>query len=65
MTSNSHIEPLVRWVAQESPTRHAAGVNAMMDLVLADIAGLPIVAERIAGREGLGDALLLKAGTEN
>lgn len=65
MTSNSHIEPLIRWVAQESPTRHAAGVNAMMDLVLADIAGLPIVAERIAGREGLGDALLLKAGTEN
>ena len=57
-----NLQPLVDWVALESPTRHARGVNAMMDLVTADVAGLPIGVERVAGRDGLGDALLLKAG---
>lgn len=55
-------QSLIDWVRLESPTRHAAGVNAMMDLVVAEIAGLPIAVERIPGRDGLGDALVLSAG---
>ena len=53
------------WVALESPTSHPAGVNGMMDLVQKEVAGLPIAAERIPGREGLGDMVLLRAGLDN
>ena len=53
------------WIALESPTNHTPGVNGMMDLVAAEVAGLPIAVERIAGRDGLGDALLLRAGLDN
>jgi glutamate carboxypeptidase len=56
---------LIDWVALESPTRHAAGVNAMMDLVQAEVTALPIACERVAGRDGLGDALVLSAGPRN
>ncbi|SIQ42955.1 M20 family metallopeptidase [Bosea sp. TND4EK4] len=53
------------WVALESPTSHAAGVNGMMDLVAKDVAGLPIAVERVPGRDGLGDMVLLRAGLDN
>ncbi|MGL4974233.1 MAG: M20 family metallopeptidase [Bosea sp. (in: a-proteobacteria)] len=53
------------WCALESPTRHVPGVNAMMDLVEADVVGLPGEVERIGGRDGLGDSLLLRAGPAN
>jgi glutamate carboxypeptidase len=53
------------WVALESPTRHVPGVNAMMDLVAAEVQGLPVTVERIAGRDGLGDSLILRAGPAN
>jgi glutamate carboxypeptidase len=53
---------LMDWVALESPTRHVAGVNAMMDLVEAEVRGLPVGATRIPGRDGLGDTLILRAG---
>lgn len=66
MTINdSSISALSVWIALESPTHHAPGVNGMMDLVAAEVAGLPIAVERIPGRDGLGDALLLKAGLDN
>ncbi|MCO5092981.1 M20 family metallopeptidase [Bosea sp. (in: a-proteobacteria)] len=53
------------WVALESPTSDPAGVNGMMDLVEKEVAGLPIAVERIPGRDGLGDMLLLRAGPDN
>ena len=53
------------WVALESPTSHPAGLNGMMDLVQKDVAGLPIAVERIPGRDGLGDMVLLRAGLDN
>ena len=53
------------WVALESPTSHPAGVNGMMDLVQKDVAGLPIAVERIPGRDGLGDMVVLRAGLDN
>jgi glutamate carboxypeptidase len=60
--SQATLQPLIDWVALESPTRHIAGVNAMMDLVEAEMAGEPVHVERIAGRDGLGDTLVLSAG---
>lgn len=59
------IAGLIRWVETESPTSDSRGVNAMMDLVAAEAAGAGIAAERIAGRDGLGDMLVLRAGPAN
>lgn len=53
---------LAAWVEVESPTTDAAGVNRMMDLVLAEAARAGVVGERIAGRDGLGDTIVLRAG---
>lgn len=49
------------WVALESPTHHVPGVNGMMDLVTREVEGLPIAVERVPGRNGLGDNLILRA----
>lgn len=59
------VAAISRWLAVESPTRHVSGVNSMIDLVAADVAGLPVAIERIAGHDGLGDALILRAGPDN
>jgi glutamate carboxypeptidase len=56
------IEGIRRWVENESPTRNKAAVNRMLDLVAADIGGLPVHVERIAGRDGYADMLKLRAG---
>ncbi|MCX7325364.1 MAG: M20 family metallopeptidase [Hyphomicrobiales bacterium] len=61
-TSQAALQPLIDWVALESPTRHIPGVNAMMDLVEAEMASEPVRIERIAGRDGLGDTLVLSTG---
>jgi glutamate carboxypeptidase len=58
-------EDLLTWTKTESPTHDPAGVNLMMDLVVADVAGTPIAVERIPGQQGLGDALVLRAGRQN
>jgi len=65
MPDPADIETLVHWLRQESPTREAAAVNAMADLVVAEVAGTPLGVERIAGEQGLGDALILRAGPQN
>jgi glutamate carboxypeptidase len=56
------IEELSLWLKTESPTNAPDGVNRMMDLVAAEVAGASIAVERIAGRQGLGDCLVLRAG---
>lgn len=64
MNQSSEIsQKLAAWAGIESFTRDAAGVNRMMDEVAASVAGLPIDIERIAGRDGLGDIVVLKAGS--
>ncbi len=63
--SDPSVSALSVWLALESPTPHVAGVNAMMDLVAAEVEGLPIAVERIPGRDGLGDSLVLRAGADN
>jgi glutamate carboxypeptidase len=54
------IEGIRRWVETESPTSDKASVNRMIDLVQADVAGLPVKVERVPGREGFGDNLVVR-----
>ncbi|MGO4571147.1 M20 family metallopeptidase [Microvirga sp. 2TAF3] len=63
MTSAS-LDTLFSWIRTESPTHDVAGVNLMMDLVVAQMKDAPIAVERISGEQGLGDALVLRAGPQ-
>ena len=54
------IEAISAWARIESPTDCPDGVNRMMDLVAAKVAGTPVGVERVPGREGLGDTLILR-----
>jgi len=56
------IATLLEWIDIESPTSHRAGVNAMMDLVQDEGRRGGLAAERVAGTDGMGDMLLLRAG---
>lgn len=55
------LEGIRRWVMVESPSTDAAGVNRMMDLAAAAMAGLGARIERIAGRDGFADAVLARS----
>ncbi|WP_406858341.1 M20 family metallopeptidase [Alsobacter sp. KACC 23698] len=59
------LQGISRWVAIESPTRETADVNRMIDAVARDVDGTSIAVERIPGKEGLGDSLILRAGPQN
>jgi glutamate carboxypeptidase len=59
------IESLSAWARVESPTHDAVGVNAMMDLVAREADEAGIAHERVPGRDGLGDAILLRAGPQS
>jgi glutamate carboxypeptidase len=54
------IEGIKRWVEAESPTSDKAAVNRMVDIVQGDVAGLPVTVERIPGREGFADNLIVR-----
>ncbi|TGD96919.1 M20 family metallopeptidase [Methylobacterium nonmethylotrophicum] len=56
------VAAISRWLAVESPTDSAEGVNRMMDLVAEEAASLSLAAERVPGRDGFGDNLVLRAG---
>jgi glutamate carboxypeptidase len=58
------LENLCAWIRTESPTHDRAGVNRMMDLVTSAVADAPVAVERIAGEQGLGDVLVLRAGPQ-
>src|SRR5215207_5721369 len=65
MTPNTipeSLSGLALWLKTESPTHAPAGVNRMMDLVTAEVTDAPIGVERLPGRAGLGDVLVLRAG---
>ena len=51
-----------RWVENESPTGNKAAVNRMIDLIVADLDGLPVRIERIAGHQGYADMLTVRVG---
>lgn len=56
------VAAISRWLAVESPTDSADGVNRMMDLVAEEAGTLGLAAERVPGRDGFGDNLILRAG---
>src|SRR3954447_22749080 len=56
------VEAISAWARIESPTHDPDGGNCMMDLVAAEGAEAPIAVERVPGRDGLGDTLILRAG---
>jgi glutamate carboxypeptidase len=56
---------LVAWLDIESPTRHAPGVQAMIDLVAAELDGLPVALEHVPGKDGLAGALIARTGPQN
>ena len=56
------LDALSLWARTESPTNAPAGVNRMMDLVAEEAGEAGIACERIPGRDGLGDTLVLRAG---
>jgi glutamate carboxypeptidase len=61
---NATIEGLIPWLKTESPTHAPAGVNRMMDLVAVEAAEAGIASERVPGRQGLGDSVILRAGPQ-
>ncbi|WP_375457859.1 M20 family metallopeptidase [uncultured Enterovirga sp.] len=50
------------WTAVESPTSDPAGVNRVMDLAFDEASTSSVAVERVAGRDGLGDSVILRAG---
>jgi glutamate carboxypeptidase len=60
----SSLDTLFTWIRTESPTHDVAGVNLMMDLVVAQMTDTPVSVERVPGEQGLGDALILRAGPQ-
>jgi len=57
---SSMISGIQRWVEAESPTSDTAAVNRMVDLVHADVADLPVAIERVPGRNGFADNLIVR-----
>ena len=49
-----------RWVETESPTRDKAAVNRMIDAVQTDVADLAVTVERVPGRDGFADNLIVR-----
>ncbi|KPQ12247.1 MAG: glutamate carboxypeptidase [Saliniramus fredricksonii] len=58
------VERLSEWVRVESPTRNANAVNAMMDVLVSGIDESIATVERVPGRDGLGDSVILRAGPQ-
>jgi glutamate carboxypeptidase len=51
---------ILRWVEIETPSRRPDQVNRLVDLLTAELRTLPLTLERIPGRDGFGDHLILR-----
>jgi glutamate carboxypeptidase len=51
---------ILRWVEIETPSRRPDQVGRLLDLICQDLHGLPLTFERIPGRDGLGDHLIVR-----
>ena len=54
------LEGIRRWVVTESPSLDRAAVNRMVDQVQSDVTALDVSIERIPGRNGLADNLVVR-----
>src|SRR5262249_57761913 len=54
------IEGIKRWVEIESPTQSTPAVNRMVDLVQSEVGGLPVKVERVPGKNGFADNLIVR-----
>src|SRR4026209_1933693 len=54
------IDGIKRWVETESHTQRKDAVNRMIDLVQSDVSGLPVQVERVPGRDGFADNLIVR-----
>jgi glutamate carboxypeptidase len=55
------LDGIRRWVEIETPTEAPVEVNRLADLVASGYSGLPAIVERIAGRDGCGDHLIVRS----
>ena len=55
------LDGIRRWVEIESPTEAPAHVNKLGELIAQGYADLPVHIERIAGRDGCGDHLVVRS----
>jgi glutamate carboxypeptidase len=58
---NDILAGIKRWVEIETPTERPDQVNRLVGVVAEGHAGLPVTVDRIAGRDGCGDHLLVKS----
>src|SRR6201992_1108122 len=59
--ASSILDGIRRWVEIETPTEVPAQVNRLADLVTEGYRDLPATIERIAGRDGCGDHLVVRS----
>ena len=62
---NGMITGIRRWVETESPTNNQAAVNRMIDVVMADLGGLPVRVERVKGQRGFADMLKVRTAPDS
>src|SRR5260370_41243608 len=55
------LDGIRRWVEIETPTEVPAQVNKLADVVALGYRDLPVTIERIAGRSGCGDHLVMRS----
>lgn len=55
------LDHIRRWVEIETPTERPDQINHLVDIVMADHAGLPVDLERIPGTKGHGDHLVVRS----
>jgi glutamate carboxypeptidase len=55
------LDGIRRWVEIETPTEAPEQVNRLVTLVADDYRDLPVVIERVAGRDGCGDHILARS----
>ncbi len=59
--SNTILDGIRRWVEIETPTDAPEQVNKLADIVADGYRGLPATIERIAGKDGCGDHLVVRS----
>jgi glutamate carboxypeptidase len=59
--SNAILEGIRRWVEIETPTEAPEQINRLMSMVADAYSGLPATVERIPGKEGRGDHIVVRS----